>query len=131
MIFMKKGYIIPNGVVLEAHENKTVVFLTELGYAVELIPPRPTEYQSKTPDVKINGKMWEVKCPRNNGKHTIQHMMQTASKQASNLIVDLCRARAPLRSLSLIKSESSRRSRLKNVIVITKNREVLYIKGSL
>lgn len=35
---MKKGKIIPNGVVLKNHENATVVFLTELGFDVELIP---------------------------------------------------------------------------------------------
>lgn len=31
-----KGKIIPNGVVLEAHELATVVFFTELGHDVEL-----------------------------------------------------------------------------------------------
>jgi hypothetical protein len=36
---MKKGKIIPNGVSLERHESETVVFFTELGYEVELIPP--------------------------------------------------------------------------------------------
>ena len=32
------GKIIPNGVVLETHEMATVVFLTEKGYNIELIP---------------------------------------------------------------------------------------------
>jgi len=57
----KKGYIIPNGVTLEKHENKTVVFLAELGYIVELVPPRPQQRYIKTPDIKINKRYWEIK----------------------------------------------------------------------
>ena len=127
---MKKGYIIPNGVVLEKHEYKTVVFLTELGYIVELIPPRPQE-QVKTPDAKINGKFWEIKAPRNNGKYTIDHMLEHAKSQSANIIVDLRRSKAPVRSLAKIKHGVSKRTKLKNVVVITKGRELLDIKGSL
>ena len=35
---MNKGQIIPNGVVLDTHEMATVVFLTEMGKDIELIP---------------------------------------------------------------------------------------------
>ena len=127
----RKGHIIPNGVALEKHENKTVVLLTELGFIVELIPPRPQQPHTKTPDAKINGKYWEIKSPRKNGKYTIQHMMQTASKQSINLIIDLRRTTAPVRSLSLINHESRLRSKLKNVIVITKEGKIVDIKGSI
>ena len=34
---MKKGKIIPNGVILEKHEYKTVLMFTEMGIDVELI----------------------------------------------------------------------------------------------
>lgn len=34
----KQGRIIPNGVSLERHENDTIVFFTNLGYTIELIP---------------------------------------------------------------------------------------------
>ncbi len=35
---MKKGKITPNGVSLEKHEYDTVLFFTELGCDVELLP---------------------------------------------------------------------------------------------
>lgn len=45
---MRKGRIIPNGVVLEVHEYRTVLFFTELGYDVELIPKsnKPGEHSA-------------------------------------------------------------------------------------
>lgn len=33
-----KGKIIPNGVILEKHEYKTILLFTEMGANVELIP---------------------------------------------------------------------------------------------
>ena len=40
MLRMKKGKIIPNGVILEKHEYKTILLFTEMGSDVELIPKR-------------------------------------------------------------------------------------------
>ncbi len=128
---MKKGYIIPNGVAMETHENKTVVFLTELGFVVELVPSRPTIRQSKTPDAIINGKEWEIKSPKKNGKYTIEHMLQSAEKQSPNVIIDLRRNTAPVRSLAKIKHRAGLRNKLKNVVVITKDGRIIDIKGSL
>ena len=126
----KNGYIIPNGVVLETHENKTMVFLTELGYTIELIPPKPAEYRAKTPDAKINGKYWEVKAPKGNGKHTIDHILERAASQSANVIIDLRRAKAPVRSLAKVKFGALKRSKLKNVVVITKDGKLLDVKGT-
>jgi hypothetical protein len=110
---MKKGYIVPNGVALETHENKTVVFLTELGFVVELIPPRPNDYRVKTPDAKINGKSWEIKAPRGNGKYTIDHILERAASQSPNVIIDLRRAKAPVRSLAQVRSGAEKRKKLR------------------
>lgn len=35
---MKQGKITTNGVVLHTHENATVVYLTQKGYSISLIP---------------------------------------------------------------------------------------------
>ncbi|MCL2085885.1 hypothetical protein FWH09_03065 [Candidatus Saccharibacteria bacterium] len=126
---MKKGYIIPNGVVLEKHESETVVFLADMGFVVELVPTRPNE-RVKTPDIKMKGRFWEIKSPKNNGKYTIQHMMQAESKQSGNLIIDLRRSKAPKRSLAKIEYEAKYRKSLKCIVVITKEGEILDIKGS-
>ena len=76
---MKKGKITPNGVVLEAHENATVVYLTEQGYDVELIPPKQLK-GARTPDLIMDNLEWEVKAPTSNGKHTIEHSFRLALK---------------------------------------------------
>ena len=69
---MTKGKITPNGVVLETHENATVVFMTEQGYDVELLPPVQRK-GARTPDIHMNGLDWEMKTPKSNGKYTIEH----------------------------------------------------------
>lgn len=51
----KKGTITPNGVTLKEHEYATVVFLTEQGYDIELIPRSNVE-GVHTPDFKMLGK---------------------------------------------------------------------------
>lgn len=56
----KQGKIIANGVVLEKHENATVVFLTSKGFNVELISP---VLERKTPDIKMEKLFWEIKRP--------------------------------------------------------------------
>lgn len=54
-----KGKIIPNGVVLKTHESATVVFLTEQGYDIELIPKINIQ-GVHTPDIRI-GKSKSIK----------------------------------------------------------------------
>ena len=85
---MKKGKIIPNGVSLEKHENETIVFFTELGYDIELIPPSNSP-KSKTPDFLMNGVAWEMKSPHGKTKTSLEHAMKKASKQSANIIIDL------------------------------------------
>ena len=50
----RPGTIVPNGVILETHEMATVVFLTELGYDIELIPKSNIE-GIHTPDIRMSG----------------------------------------------------------------------------
>ena len=64
---IKKGRIIPNGVVVEKHEYVTILALTEVGYDVEVIPPSNT-HGAKNPDVLIEGLKLEMKSPIGKGK---------------------------------------------------------------
>ena len=70
---------------LEKHEYETVLFLTEQGFDVELIPPQ----NSKTADLIMDGQIWEMKCPRGSGNRTIEKLFQKALHQSTNLIFDL------------------------------------------
>ncbi len=86
----KSGKIIPNGVYLQDHEYETVLFLTEQGYDVELIAPSDIMGE-KTPDILMNGYRWEMKSPKGKGKWTIKNIMQKASRQSENIVIDIRR----------------------------------------
>ena len=83
-----KGKIIPNGVILEPHEYKTVVFLTELGFNIELIKPTHTP-KMKNPDLMMGGVIWEMKCPQGKSWKTVEQNFKTAAKQSDNILFDL------------------------------------------
>jgi hypothetical protein len=91
---MKAGRITPNGVVLQPHENATVVFFTEQGYDIKLIPPIQSK-GARTPDIIMAGLEWEMKAPTSNGKYTIEHSFRSALRQSSNVIFDVRWSKMP------------------------------------
>ena len=122
---MSKGILIQNGVHLLAHEYETVKLLLQNGYNITLIPPLQIKGMN-TPDIELNGVVWEMKSPTGSSKHTIKHTLQNAKHQSSNVIVDLRRSK--LQESSAIKElerhfELSRR--LRRMKVITSLEEIL------
>ena len=89
---MRRGNIIPNGVVLEKHEYKTILLFTEMGKDVELIPRSKTS-GVHTPDIKMDGVKWEIKSPIGKGKYLMSNTIQKAVKQSCNVIIDLRRTK--------------------------------------
>lgn len=125
-----KGTIIPNGVVLEAHELATVVFFTELGYDVELIPRSTTEGVHK-PDIRMDGLEWEIKAPKGEGKSLIKNTLQKAAKQSGNVIIDLRRTkRYQDKCITEINREFKLSASLKRVKIITKSGKLIDITKS-
>lgn len=125
---MKQGSIIPNGVLLKQHEYETVVFLTNLGHDIELIPPSRIP-NAHTPDFKMDGLLWEMKCPRGRGKYLIRDTITTALKQSEYIIIDLRRVRLhQTKCLHDIEKFFHTYKRIKRIIVITKNTKLLDLK---
>ena len=121
----KKGTIIPNGVVLKEHENATVVFLTELGYDVELIPKSNVE-GVHTPDVKIGRIKWEMKSPKGEGGSLMKNTIQKALKQSCYMIIDLRRTkRHQTKCLRELKRQFDNSKSVRRIMVITKGGRVL------
>lgn len=117
---MAKGKITPNGVVLETHENATVVFMTELGFDVALIPPLQLKGE-RTPDIRMNGIEWEMKAPTSAGKYTIEHAFRAALRQSPNIIFDIRRLRLPDdKSIHEITRRFHDFKKVKRVLIITK-----------
>ncbi|MBR5620881.1 hypothetical protein IKW75_00075 [Candidatus Saccharibacteria bacterium] len=124
----KRGKIIPNGVSLEKHENETVVFFTDLGYDIELIPPSNTP-KAKTADFLMNGIAWEMKCPQGRSYNSIEHIIPNAAKQSENIILDLRRSFLDeSKAIGVIKRRVDQIRKIKRCKVITKDQKVLDIK---
>lgn len=126
----KQGKITPNGVVLQTHENATVVLLTELGHDIELLP-KSNIAGIHTPDIKMLGLNWELKSPKGEGKYLIANTIQRAVKQSPNLIIDLRRTkRHQTKCLQEIKREAEKSRSIKNLVVITKSSKLLIFKSN-
>lgn len=125
---MKKGKIVPNGVVLKNHENATVVFLTELGFDVELIPKINIE-GVHMPDIIINGVKWEMKAPIGEGGSLMKNTIQKAVKQSPNIIIDLRRTkRHQTKCLRELEKHFNKSRSIKCLKIITKSGRVLDFK---
>jgi hypothetical protein len=128
MLRMKKGKIIPNGVILEKHEYKTILIFTEMGIDVELIP-KSERKGIHTPDVIMDGLRWEMKSPKGEGKYSMQNTIQKAVKQSRNVIVDLRRVkRSQGRCLQELKKEFDNSNSLQRLKIITKSHRILDYK---
>ena len=122
---MKQGKITPNGVVLHTHENATVVFLTEQGFDVELLPPVQRK-GARTPDIKMLDVEWEMKSPRSNGKYTIEHSFRSALKQSPYIIFDIRGSKIPQQKcIAEIERRFNDFKKVKRVIIITKTRKLI------
>lgn len=120
----KKGRIIPNGVSLEKHENDTVVFFTNLGCIVELIPPVLTP-NSKTPDFMMDGQAWEMKSPSGNSKNTIERSFRKAARQSENIVLDLRRIKIDTnKALEICEKLFNASRRVRRMRVITGKQEL-------
>jgi hypothetical protein len=117
----KQGQIVvPAGVFPEKHELETASYFATLGKNVEFQLPVRTK-GIKTPDVLIDGVLWEMKCPFGRERGTLQRCIRRASKQSENIIIDL--RHTPLKMdicLTIIKREFNLRTKIKRLIVITK-----------
>lgn len=122
---MKQGKIIPNGVVLHTHENRTVVFLTQQGFDIELLPLLQIK-GARTPDMKMLGQEWEMKSPRSNGKYTIEHSFRSALKQSPYIVFDIRDSKMPQKKcIAEIERRFNDFKKVKRVMIITKKQELL------
>jgi len=126
---MKQGILKTNNVHLEEHEYQTVKTLIFNGYDIELIPTSQIK-GLRTPDISINGVLWEIKSPIGNSKNTAKHTIQNAAHQASNIIVDLRRCGLPQDSaIKDLRKHFDYSRRLKRMMIITKEEVILdYVK---
>lgn len=121
--------IIPFGVRPEAHELDTVDVFLAMGENVEFIAPSRTK-QSKTPDIKMQGVLWEMKSPTGTTKKTIERQLQRAVKQSKYVIFDGRRTKLDDGYIEKeLKRQMSMTRSLKRLIFITKSAKAIDIAG--
>lgn len=119
------GKIIPNGVSLQKHENDTVVFFTERGFDVELIPTSHIEGQ-RTPDFIMSGLAWETKSPVSNKHRAWRRAFFSAVEQSCNVIFDFRRIKnyngSEVKVLEKLFQESNK---IKHLKIITETGKII------
>lgn len=122
---MSQGHITANGVILQQHEISTVVFLTQQGFDVSLIPPQRRK-GAHTPDIRMLGLDWEMKHPKDRSAHTIKRAFKSASRQSSNIIFDLRSSKIPDEAnLPKLEKEFADIRSVKRLLIITKNGKIV------
>lgn len=125
---MEKGILKNNGVHLEDHEYATVKLLLGIGLNIELIPTSQVKGM-RTPDISINGVLWEIKSPTGGGKNTIKHTFQNATHQSNNIIVDLrrCKLQQDL-AIKELEQRFSLSKRIRRMKIITNDEKIIDFK---
>ncbi len=71
-------------------EMSAAILIAEY-FKTDIVFLRPTPLRS--PDLKIDGQIWELKGPIGNSKNTIHNVFVTARHQSYNIIIDLRRCK--------------------------------------
>jgi hypothetical protein len=81
---------------------------------------------ARTPDIRMNGVEWEIKCPVGKSANTIKRAIKTALRQSKNIIFDL-RGSKMTDKVNIAKSEKEFNDikSAKRLLIITKKRELL------
>lgn len=83
----KGKIIIRPGISIWPHELRTAEALATAGYTVEFVRKSENDYE-KTPDVLINGTLWEMKAPKSSKLHMVEQNLRRALRQSSNVVFD-------------------------------------------
>ncbi len=122
---MGKGKLTQNRVHLQDHEYNTVSLFLELGHDIELIPKSQIPHY-RQPDIMMDGLAWEIKAPIGTGKNNIENVMQGATEQSRNIIIDLIRSKmSEEEAIKGYQQFFMNSKRIKRMIIIKKNREIL------
>jgi hypothetical protein len=118
--------IIPGNVKPETHELEIAHILANAGNEVEFLPPSYVKGVF-SPDILLNGQIWEIKSPCGNNKSAIEKHFKKAQKQAANVIFDIRRIgfSEKIAILKIKRELDMRCGKIKRVKIITRNNKIL------
>jgi hypothetical protein len=102
-------------------------FLATKGKIIEFIEPSQTK-NARTPDMKMDGLEWEIKCPRANSKYTIEHAFRSALGQSENVIFDLRSNKTPAQAQKKVEKKFQEQKKAKRVLIINRGGKILDLK---
>lgn len=125
----KNSVIIPNEVYPKPSQREISAAYILSRYFCSDVMFVPRNNRS-TPDFLVNGEYWELKTPTGKGKYNIQHALQSALKQAENIVID---ARYSKMHITRIKNELryelKKVKKIKEILLIDKKGKVVEISG--
>jgi transposase len=111
---------IPTNVYLSDDEVKMIGWLVYLGRDIRFLPPSRIKGQ-RTPDVSIDGVLWEIKSPHGSGEQTLGRAFKVALKQSPNVVFNLRSCPIPtLKAVRKLTKEFHMAKSAKRLIIITK-----------
>ncbi len=95
---------------------------------VEFLQPIAS-YKTKTPDIVMNGVMWEIKSPTGNSKKSTLESQFNGLKQSRNLIIDARRTKLDDTFVQAqIEKEISKHAKVGKILCILKTTVVFEIR---
>lgn len=115
---------------IREHERRTARAIANTGVTVEFMLEPEYDF-TKTPDLIIEGILWEMKSPRTDKLSQIEKNLKRASKQSPNIIIDSQRIKhLPDKKLQyfLCNRLQAQRS-IKRLLFVNRRREVIDINA--
>ncbi len=78
----------------EKHDFEAAKFYADMSKNIILLKPSDIP-RVHTPDIKMDGLEWELKCPQGDSKRTIEQNFRMDMKQSQYIIFDLRRIKVP------------------------------------
>ena len=126
-----KGKIIREpGLNVWPHEMRAAEALAAAGYTVEFVKKSENDYE-KTPDVLINGELWEIKAPKSSLMKRVEKNIRRALLQSNTVIFD-CRRMKNIPDTAVERElrtcANGRVKKLRRLIFINRKGNVIDIK---
>ncbi len=121
--------IIKSGIDVWEHERRTAQALANAGFTVSFLK-RNNEEHVRTPDVIIDGVLWEMKSPISSRLTKIQKTLRQAIHQSPNVIYDSQRIKN-LNDNQIqreLEKWAGQFKAMKRLIFVNKKREIIVIK---
>lgn len=114
----------------EKAEFETAKYLAEKGKNIVFIRPSSIPNQHR-PDILMDGIEWEIKCPKGKSRRTIENNMRKAIMQSCFIIFDLRSIKlSEKQCISLLEKQFHSRSKVKKLLIIKKNGELIRCEKS-